>query len=408
MYGDRIRKEDGQEKEGPCQVEVAEDIGPARRGPPKENPPSRSVFGMVSRGRHETHHEHRGRRPGTHRRARDGQRRVRPARCARRPPLRPDFLLPGPAVRGAHVDHPGKVVHVPAVANSTRILAYGYLSSQGLPANSGAEQMRPVAGLARLRGMGILAFTFAALVLFAMPASAAAVPGTYTVTALVSNNGVAGKTVDARLENAWGLVAGPTTPWWVSDNGADLSTLYTAAGGNIPREVGVAGAPTGLVFNGDATSFLSGGARARFIFSTEGGTIAGWNGAGDAQAMVDQSGAGAVYKGLAIATTGTGPQLYATDFANARVDVVNKTWDLQASSGFVDPSLPSGYAPFGIQTIGTRIFVTYAKQTPGSHDETAGPSLGIVDAYDTAGNLLVRVAQRGQLNAPWGVPMAPA
>src|SRR2546428_10613760 len=268
--------------------------------------------------------------------------------------------------------------------------------------------MGRVSAFSGWRRSGLFLFALATVAVLAASPAAAQNPKTYVITPLVSNNGAPGTAVDAHLVNAWGLVAGPTTPWWVSDNGADLSTLYTAAGGNIPREVGVAGAPTGLVFNGDATSFLSGGARARFIFSTEGGTIAGWNGAGDAQAMVDQSGAGAVYKGLAIATTGTGPQLYATDFANARVDVVNKTWDLQASSGFVDPSLPSGYAPFGIQTIGTRIFVTYAKQTPGSHDETAGPSLGIVDAYDTAGNLLVRVAQRGQLNAPWGVPMAPA
>ena len=268
--------------------------------------------------------------------------------------------------------------------------------------------MAKVSGFTGLRKIGVLVFALAAVAVLTAPSAAAISPNRYTVTSLVSNIAMGGATVDGHLLNAWGLVAGPTTPWWVSDNGADLSTLYTAAGGKIPLEVGVAGAPTGLVFNGDATSFLIGGARARFIFSTEGGTIAGWNGAGDAQAMVDQSGAGAVYKGLAIATTGTGPQLYATDFANARVDVVNKTWDLQASSGFVDPSLPSGYAPFGIQTIGTRIFVTYAKQTPGSHDETAGPSLGIVDAYDTAGNLLVRVAQRGLLNAPWGVAMAPA
>src|SRR2546422_2976002 len=253
MYVHSIGRKDEQEGETFRQGEVAEDVGPARRGPPKENPPSRSVFRMVSRGRHETNHEHRRQRSAADRRAGDGQRRVRPARRARRPPLRPDFLLPGPAVRGAHVDHPGKVVHVPAVANSTRILAYGYLSSQGLPANSGAEQMRPVAGLARLRGMGILVFTFAALVLFAMPASAAAVPGTFTVTALVSNNGVAGTTVDARLLNAWGLVAGPATPWWVSDNGADFSTLYFASGVKRNLNVSVDGAPTGLVFNVDST-----------------------------------------------------------------------------------------------------------------------------------------------------------
>ncbi len=267
--------------------------------------------------------------------------------------------------------------------------------------------MAKVSELNHLGKFGVLVFALAAVAVLTAPSAAAVSPNRYAVTPLVSNTAMGGATVDGHLVNAWGLVAGPTTPWWVSDNGVDLSTLYTAAGGKIPLEVGVAGAPTGLVFNGDATSFLIGGARARFIFSTEGGTIAGWNGTGAAQAMVDQSGAGAIYKGLAIATTGTGPQLYATDFANAHVDVINRTWAVQATDGFVDPNLPAGYAPFGIQAIGTRIFVTYAKQSGGA-DEVHGPSLGFVDAYDVDGNFLVRVAQRGQLNAPWGIAMAPA
>ncbi len=267
-------------------------------------------------------------------------------------------------------------------------------------------------GFNGVKKIGILAFALAAVAVLTAPCAAAVSPNRYTVTPLVSNNGVPGTVVDANLVNAWGLVAGPATPWWVADNGADLSTLYNATGAKRALEVGVAGAPTGLVFNCDSTSFRVGSsnAGALFIFATEGGTIAGWHPSLGtvAQVKVDSSGAGAVYKGLAIASTATGLQLYATDFANARVDVINTTWAVQTTGGFVDPSLPAGYAPFGIQTIGTRIFVTYARQTPGSNDETAGPSLGFVDAYDTTGNLLVRVAQRGQLNAPWGIAMAPA
>src|SRR5439155_893746 len=102
--------------------------------------------------------------------------------------------------------------------------------------------MRQVSGLVRLRGVGVVVFAFAALALFAMPASAAAVSGTYTVTALVSNNGVPGTTMDERLVNAWGLVAGPGTPWWVSDNGADFSTLYFASGVKRNLNVSVDGA----------------------------------------------------------------------------------------------------------------------------------------------------------------------
>src|SRR5206468_5571379 len=170
---------------------------------------------------------------------------------------------------------------------------------------------------------------------------------------------------------------------------------------------------TGIVFNGASTSFRVGpsNAGAVFIFATEGGTIAGWNPSlgTAAEVKVDSSGADAIYKGLAIATTATGPQLYATDFHNARIDVVNATWvAVTPSGGFVDPKIAAGYAPFGIQTIGARIFVTYANQGPGARDEIDGQGLGFVDAFDMDGNLLVRVSQRGQLNAPWGLALAPA
>jgi len=169
----------------------------------------------------------------------------------------------------------------------------------------------------------------------------------------------------------------------------------------------------GIVFNGVSTAFEVGpsNAGALFIFATEGGTIAGWHPSLGtvAQVKVDSSDAGAIYKGLAIATVATGPQLYATDFHNARVDVFNAAWAaVQTSGGFVDSKIPAGYAPFGIQTIGARIFVTFAKQGPGAKDELDGQGLGFVDAFDTDGDLLVRVAQHGLLNAPWGLALAPA
>src|SRR2546428_11727731 len=273
--------------------------------------------------------------------------------------------------------------------------------------------MKRTSRLANLRGAGVLVFTFAVLALVAVPASAVAVPGTYTVKALVSNSGVPGPTAHARLQTAWGLVAGPGPPWWVSDNGADFSTLYNATGVKRNLSVSVDGAPTGIVFNGDSTSFRAGpsNAGALFIFATEGGTIAGWNPSlGTAAGVkVDSSGAGAIYKGLAIATTATGPQLYATDFHNARVDVFDATWAaVQTAGGFVDQTIPAGYGPLGVQTIGTRIFVTFAKQGLGAKDEIDGQGLGFVDAFDSDGNLVARVAQHGQLNAPWGLALAPA
>ncbi len=91
------------------------------------------------------------------------------------------------------------------------------------------------------------------------------------------------------------------------------------------------------------------------------------------------------------------------------MDVFDGSLNLISNRGaFTDPQLRDGYAPFGIQTIGSRIFVTYAKQDAEATDELHGQSLGFVDAYDTSGALLARVAQRGQLNAPWGVALAPA
>jgi len=123
----------------------------------------------------------------------------------------------------------------------------------------------------------------------------------------------------------------------------------------------------------------------------------------------DRSGVGANYKGLAIAQTASGPLLYAADFHNARVDVFDGSWNLVGGAGaFVDQALPAGYAPFGIQTIGARVFVAYAKQDEEAADEVAGQGLGIVDVYDTAGNLLERVARHGLLNAPWGLALAPS
>jgi uncharacterized protein (TIGR03118 family) len=153
----------------------------------------------------------------------------------------------------------------------------------------------------------------------------------------------------------------------------------------------------------------AGRSRVAFPVASEDGKIRGWPGSGPAQETAAQSSAsGAIYKGLAIAVTTGGPRLYATDFHNGRVDVWDGSWNLVTSATFTDPDLPAGYAPFGIQRIGATIFVTYAKQDADAADELHGQGLGFVDAYDTAGSLLARVAQHGQLNAPWGLAMAPA
>jgi len=261
----------------------------------------------------------------------------------------------------------------------------------------------------RQRLLLVLALVLGAAVVAVAPLTAAE-RNSYMVTPLVSDQpGVAAQT-DPNLVNAWGLTSGPTSPWWVSDNGTQKSTLYRGSDGAIQGlVVAVAGGPTGAVFNPTAGFVLPTGGKALFIFDSEDGKVRAWNGAQGTTAIVvkDRSGEDAIYKGLAIADTSAGPRLYAADFHNARVDVFDGSFGL-VPGGFVDQSLPSGYAPFGIQTIGDRVFVTYAKQDADAEDELAGQSLGFVDVFSTAGALLGRVAQHGQLNAPWGLALAPS
>jgi len=248
--------------------------------------------------------------------------------------------------------------------------------------------------------------------------SAAASDNSYKLTKLVSDKpGVAAQS-DANLVNAWGLVAGPSTPWWVANNGTNTSTLYDGAGNPIPLVVTVAGAPTGAVFNGGSGFVVThdgASGPSLFLFATEGGTIRGWNPAVPPPApstkafkVVDLSGEDAIFKGLAIASTASGDRLYATDFHNGRVDVFDEDFDPVTIPGaFEDPDIPTGYAPFGIQSIGSAIFVTYAKQDADAEDDVKGPGLGFVDMYSKRGVLLERVASQGVLDAPWGLAMAP-
>jgi uncharacterized protein (TIGR03118 family) len=245
--------------------------------------------------------------------------------------------------------------------------------------------------------------------------TAAAESNAYVVHNLVSDLPRVADHVDANLVNAWGLTSLQTSPWWVADNGTNVTTLYRADGSAVSLVVSVPNAPTGAVSNAGTQFVVSNGSSsgpAAFIFATEEGKILGWNQgvpppppSHQAQVAVDDSSMGAVYKGLAIA----GNRLYATDFHNDRVDVFDGSWNPVTIPGaFTDPKLPDGFAPFGIQNIGGTIFVTYAKQDGAGHDDVAGQGLGFVDMFTTSGAFLGRVAQRGQLNSPWGLAMAPA
>jgi uncharacterized protein (TIGR03118 family) len=245
-------------------------------------------------------------------------------------------------------------------------------------------------------------------------------PGHYAERDVVSDVPGRAPLLDPNLVNPWGLAISPTGgAAWVADNGTDVSTLYTGLVAGTPLvkatlEVSIpGGAPTGAVFNATGGFVVTNGvssAPAIFLFASESGHITGWNPAvpPTTQARPAFTQAGAIYKGLALADTATGPRLYATDFHNDQVDVLDTNFDLITLAGdFSDPAVPAGFAPFGIQTIAGRIIVTYARQDATAEDDVPGAGNGFVSIYDLDGNLIRHFAGGDPLNSPWGIAQAP-
>jgi len=258
----------------------------------------------------------------------------------------------------------------------------------------------------------------------------------FSKTSLVGDaEGGVATTTDPNLVNPWGVAFGPTSAVWVANNHSDTATLYDGNGRAAPNgnrlivqfpagEGGAAFGPTGIVFNAgpDFVVNLGVSGSAIFIFAGEGGMIAGWTPIVDVDQVITMYAAsdGAVYKGLAIASDGGSSFLYATDFFNGKIDVFDgefvRRTPTEGSVAFNDAELPEGYAPFGIQALrtgeggATQIYVSYAKQDEAvPADEAAGAGLGIVNVFDTSGNLVRRlVDEGGALNAPWGMALAPA
>jgi uncharacterized protein (TIGR03118 family) len=248
-------------------------------------------------------------------------------------------------------------------------------------------------------------------------------PQVYTRVNLVSDIDGVARFTDLNLVNPWGLAFGPTSPFWVADNNRGVSTLYNGRGQGFP--VGsplvvtiptpsnpTGGAPTGIVFNAAGEFVISANLKSGsplFLFSTEDGTILGWSPAvsvTSAVITVDNSGSGAVYKGLAIGSTTKGNFLYATNFRAGMVEMYDKTFKLVNT--FTDSTVDPNFAPFGIQNIGGQLYVTFALQKlPDKHDDQSGPGNGFVDVFETDGTLVRRLASHGTLNSPWGLALAP-
>ncbi len=220
--------------------------------------------------------------------------------------------------------------------------------------------------------------------------------GFYRQTNLVSDLPKIAKFQDPNLVNSWGLSHGPATPWWVSDNGKGVSTLYKGDGTPFPvgsplvvtipppagSPAGTTSAPTGNVFNGTSDFVVTENnvsGPSLFIFATEDGTISGWNRNVDptnAILEVDNSASGAVYKGLAMGSIGSSNFLYATNFHAGVVERYDAHFNPAGS--FTDSTLSNDcpftgqcFAPFGIQNINGNLYVTYALQKPGKHDDQA-------------------------------------
>jgi uncharacterized protein (TIGR03118 family) len=244
-------------------------------------------------------------------------------------------------------------------------------------------------------------------------------PGFRQINLISDIDGVA-RITDPNLVNPWGMAAGPTTPLWISDNGADVSSLYTGGvRGSIPQIVPLVvsipqGAPTGIVFNSTpGFKITMGGVTgpAAFIFDSENGVISAWMRTNPLQtdAVAPVTTPDAVYKGLAIAQSSHGPRIYATNFHAGTIDVFDDSFNpvTLPAGRFTDPNLPGGYAPFGIQELNGELFVTYAQQDQDKHDDVAGPGHGFVDVYSDDGVLLRRLISGGDLNSPWGLVIAP-
>jgi len=276
-----------------------------------------------------------------------------------------------------------------------------------------------------------------ALLSFVSRASAFA-GSAYTKINLVSDVPGVAKVLDLSLVNPWGLSHSPKGSWWISDNNSGSASRYTGAGVSAAPAISIpspsgqanAGTPTGNVFNEVAKTKpyafdVKKGANSgpsTFMLATEDGTIAGWNKKVDStsailavdrsQATDAQGDTGAVYKGLAFGASDHQQYIYATNFRFGTIEMFDKSFNLVKS--FTDPQITSMcplagqcYAPFGIQNIHGELYVTFALQQAGKHDDHAGAGNGFVDVFRDDGTLVRRLVAHGNLNSPWGLALAP-
>ncbi len=244
-------------------------------------------------------------------------------------------------------------------------------------------------------------------------------------TNLISDGSVKAKVTNSIFINPWGITYAPGGDFWISSNGWGNSPIYKITGFDsgitlegapvVPLPPGAAGpfsAPTGQIFNGTDGFVVSESGKSGpglFLYATEDGTLSGWNPTVDpstAILAVDNSKAGAVYKGLALYTDKSGTYLLATNFHSGFVEVYDSTFTLVGE--FRDHGLAADIAPFNVQVLGGKIYVTYAKQDAAKHDDQAGPGNGTVEIVDLYGTPVHRAHDIKVLNSAWGLAIAPS
>ncbi|HEU5397199.1 MAG TPA: TIGR03118 family protein [Verrucomicrobiae bacterium] len=263
---------------------------------------------------------------------------------------------------------------------------------------------------------GLAAVGIAAALAFTIVPARADGNRTYVQTNLVSDLPGIAQSQDTDLVNPWGISFSATSPFWISDNGSGLSTLYAvtndSSGNEIVAKQGLVvaipgeGVPTGQLFDG--TGAFNGDI---FIFAGEDGTVSGWRGALGNAAELLAANTNAVYKGITLYTNGDSPLLILANFHEATLDIYDTNFVL---TQVADPKTPAGYAPFNVQNVGGLVIVTFAKQDADAHDDVAGPGNGLIDVFNPRTGKFHRFVTGTDagghlkaLNSPWGIVEAP-
>lgn len=291
----------------------------------------------------------------------------------------------------------------------------------------------------------------------------------YKQTNLVSSNPAFKPLfLDTTMVNAWGIAirpAGNGGHFWVTASDAsyeyvgdvngtplsqdDLKLVTLPESTSTPVSEDPVGAANGVVFNGGSNFVITQNhykgkitAAAKFLFVSDNGVLSAWterknaDGSFDRPAeavpVVDFSADGSSFFGLAISPAQD--KLFVVDFganaipdgaAHAKIRIFDSAFNEEFLDGrFKNPFIgAAGFqvgdlVPFNIQTLTygstTSVFVTYVNTSKDENGklvvavEDAGRGRGKLVEYTGTGQFVAVWDDRGSLNAPWGMVVAPA